>query len=170
MSGKRIEVSIRINAPIELVWAITQSPARRPEWDVRVERSELLTPGPMGRGARIRNHYNLFGLRSWIDLEYITWEPPRRAAVRMVGGGRGGVAARMGGSWQYQAHPDGSTTWTTRFNATTRGGPLAPLLQRVLILWMARPATEESARRLKRLVEAEYGKLSRPAPSTAPVA
>jgi hypothetical protein len=154
--SQRIEISTIIHAPVEAVWAVMQDFTRRTEWDERVVEAAVLTPPPPGRGTRFRITYRVLGVRSWVETEYVTWDPPRRSGVHAVGFNRGSLFKSAAGSWSFIANSDGTMTWTTKVNIAMRGGPLSPLVERIAIGWYFRRLTERSARNLKLLVETEY--------------
>ena len=156
----RIEVSIAIDAPREAVWAIMQDFTRRTEWDERVVRAERLTPPPPGRGTRFRVTYSVLGVRSWVEAEYVTWDPPRRSGVHAVAFSRGSPFKAAAGSWTFEECGDGSSTWTTKVSMSMHGGFLAPLLERVVVGWYFRRLTEKSARNLTRLTEAQQASIA----------
>ena len=160
--GYRVECSVNIKAPREVVWRVVQDPARRKEWDVRVEHDEMLTPPPVRRGSRFRVTYKALWVRAWVEMEYIVWAPPERSGIRSVGFSKGSLVKSAGGSWHFQQHGDGSTTWTTSVNIAMRGGVLAPLLERLAIGWLFTSLTKKSQQRLKRLIEGEYTQLPSP--------
>jgi hypothetical protein len=147
----RIESSVQIMAPPEVVWETIQSVSRRIEWDARVIAVELLTPPPVGKGAHTRVSYRMFGIPLHIELEMIVWNPPHRSAVSGVFVGR---ADRIAGSWHVDRNPDGSTTWISRL-MLTGGGRFAKLRERINGPTIKR-LTIISQQNLKRLVELEY--------------
>ena len=151
----RIECSVQIGAPPEAVWATIQDFTRRTLWDLRVVHAQLLTPPPQERGSRFRIVYGVPGIRSWVDAEYIVWKPTERSAIRAVGFSRISPFVSAAGSWHFDANSDGSTTWTTHVNIAMRGGPLAPILERIIVGWYFRRLTVGSQEKLKRLVEGD---------------
>ena len=158
--GIRIECETHIKAPREFVWELIQEPTRRKEWDARLTRCDLLTPRPLAKGARTRTAYGLLG---WVDIEYTSWQPAVRSAVKTVAVSRGNAIASLVASWNLSPHADGSTTWKTQLLIRGAGGRLGPLVERGLVgplmVWL----TRISARNLQRLAEAEYAALARPA-------
>lgn len=146
----RIESSVSIEAPPELVWAVIQDPARRLEWDARITAVEQLTPGPVGKGTRTRVTYSFFGAPSAIEIEMVSWQPPARSGVRGV---FVGAPDTIAGSWNFAANADGSTTWTTRL-VLSSAGRMGRLRELVFGPMTAR-LTRVSQANLKRLVEGE---------------
>jgi carbon monoxide dehydrogenase subunit G len=151
----RIECSVTIQAPPEVVWEIIQDFSHRTKWDERVVAASELTPPPKGKGTRFRIVYGALGVRSWVEIEYVTWDPPRRSGVRTVGFSRASLFKSAAGSWHFHHNEDGSTTWTTKVSMSMRGGRLAPLFEKVFIGWYFTRLTIKSQENLKRLIEAE---------------
>jgi uncharacterized protein YndB with AHSA1/START domain len=151
----RLECSVRIDAPRERVWALLQDFSRRTEWDLRVVRAAVVTPPPQGKGTRFRIKYRVAGISYNVENEYLVWKPNERSAIRFPEFHRDLLFRNVAGSWRLTPHDNGSTTWTTTVSMTMRGGPLAPLLERVIIGWYFRRLTEASQRKLKRLIESE---------------
>jgi hypothetical protein len=151
----RIESSITIMAPPDVVWKVIQDVDRRLEWDARITSVELLTPRPIGKGARTFLRYSMYGMPMEMNIEMIQWQPPFRSAVR---GEIIGSNDTVGGSWHFTPNPDGSTIWTTKLLLTSRSRLarlLEPLYGRTI-----RRLTIISQQNLKRLIEGEYGKVA----------
>ena len=122
--------SIDIAAPAERLFALTQDYAHRLDWDPFLKSAELLD-GAMEAGV---------GVRAWcvahsglgMETEYVTYEPPRVAAVRMTRGPR--VLASFAGSWRFEPAGAKTRVW---FSYHLEARPrclrwlLNPLLQRV---------------------------------------
>lgn len=146
----RIEGSITIAAPPEVVWNVVQDVSRRIEWDARVRSVTLQTPLPMGKGSRTLIDYASMGLPMQIEIEMVSWQPPRRSGVR---GQVLGTADTVAGSWNFEQQADGATTWTTRIVLTSQGR-FAWLREQVMGRYTAY-LTAVSQRNLKRLIEGE---------------
>ena len=143
--------------PREFVWELIQEPTRRIEWDARLTGCELLTPRPLGKGARTRTKYALLG---WVDIEYTSWQTAARSAVKTSAVSRGNLIRSLVASWNFLPHADGSTTWKTQIVVRGVGGPrLAPTIERLLIGPLLRWLTALSASNLKHLAEREYAAL-----------
>lgn len=153
---QRIECSVRVMAPRDVVWSLLQNSARYGEWHALVTEARLVTPAPPRRGARVRVSYKWLVFRSWVDLEYSVWSPPERSTIRSEGRGPWSLFTTLDGSWQLHDNGDGTTGWTTVVLPRLRGG----LLGRALVRWFARGYVqrlmERSQQNLKRLIEAEY--------------
>jgi uncharacterized membrane protein len=153
----RFDASVTINAPVEVVWNVIQDVDRRVEWDARIQSVQLLTPRPVGKGARTLLHYRMYGMPMRMTIEMIQWQPPLRSAVKGV---IVGTRDTIGGSWHFTPNPDGSTTWTTRLSLTSNSRFarwLEPIYGRA-----THKLTRISQQNFKRLVEAEYAGAARP--------
>ena len=155
-SGVRVECETRIQAPRVFLWELIQEPSRRIEWDARLTNCELLTPRPLGKGGQIRTSYGLLG---WVTIEYTSWQPSVRSAVKAVAVSPGNAIASLAASWNFEAQADGSTTWTTQIVVRGAGGRLSRLVERLLLGPLLGWLTGVSAGNLKRLAEAEYAAL-----------
>lgn len=148
----RCHLSIDIAAPPPLVWAISQEPSRRPEWDYRVREARLLTPLPIARGSVLASR-GWFGFTFTYEAECINYEPPRKCAVK-VRNFSGLPIAQGAGSWQYEPLEDGGCRFVSKLSFEP-SGPLRPLTDALFLqplLWFA---TWRSLRALKRLAERE---------------
>ncbi|VTU02523.1 Uncharacterized protein OS=Cytophaga hutchinsonii (strain ATCC 33406 / NCIMB 9469) GN=CHU_2226 PE=4 SV=1: Polyketide_cyc2 [Gemmataceae bacterium] len=90
------ELSVEIAAPAADLFAVTQDYARRLEWDPFLRSAELLA-GAASPGVGVRA-YCVARSGLGMETEYVSYRPPRVAAVRMTRGrgwsarspGRGG--------------------------------------------------------------------------------
>lgn len=146
----RIESSVTIMAPPEVVWTTIQNVSRRLEWDARITSVELLTPPPIGKGARTFLKYRMLGMPLALTIEMITWQPPHKSAVKGSAGGKDSIAA----SWHLTPSADGSTTWTTKLVLKSQGR-FAWLREQISGRATAR-LTILSQGNAKRLIEGEY--------------
>lgn len=149
----RLEYSVRIEASPQEVWATMQDFTKRTLWDMRVVEASLLSMHTQGKGSRFKITYRVFGVKFWVENEYIVWKPCERSAIRAVGFSRPSMFKSAAGSWHFADNGDGSMTWTTIVSLSMVGGPLAPLLEKVGIGWYFRRLTERSGQNLKRLAE-----------------
>jgi ribosome-associated toxin RatA of RatAB toxin-antitoxin module len=79
----QVRISILVAATPEHLFALTQDYARRLEWDPFLTSAELLfgaTEAGVGVVARCRGR-----IGGEMDAEYVSYEPPRVAAIRMTG-------------------------------------------------------------------------------------
>jgi ribosome-associated toxin RatA of RatAB toxin-antitoxin module len=104
------EQSIEINAVPAALFELTQDYGRRLEWDPFLKVAEL-------RGAAPR-----VGVRAWcvaksglgMETEYIVFNPPHCAAVKMTKGPR--ILASFAGSWRFHEITAGCTRVTFRYH------------------------------------------------------
>lgn len=76
-----IEVSRQIAAPIEKVFGVASDFAGAPNVIKAIDKVEILTEGPVGRGTRFRETRIMFGRPASEEMEVTLFEPPRRYAV-----------------------------------------------------------------------------------------
>jgi ribosome-associated toxin RatA of RatAB toxin-antitoxin module len=97
------------------VFALTQDYSRRLTWDPFLRRAELLGASAPG-----------VGVRAWcvsrgglgMETEYVSFAPPRIAAVRMTRGPW--ILESFGGAWEFSASDDGATRVAFRYQFRTR--------------------------------------------------
>lgn len=150
----KFDIDIEIDAPVEVVWVLTQSAQRRPEWDVRVTRAELLNADDQRKGTIMRTIGKAWGKSFHMDLETVVFDIGQRCTVLLVGA-QGLPFAKGGGTWKYEEL--GETR--CRFRATQSFSPNATRLGRLADRWLYQPylarTTRQSLLRLKRLAESE---------------
>ena len=153
----KYDTSIDIDAPIEIVWALTQSAERRPEWDGRVNRVELLNADTQKKGTIMRTLGKAWGRPFYFDLETVVFEPGSKCAVVLVGS-KGMPFVKGGGTWKYEELGD----TRCRFRATQNFTPKDTLLGRIADRFMYQSylarTTEQSLKLLKKVAEADAKK------------
>ncbi len=121
------ERSLVVRARRDELFALTQDYGLRLSWDPFLREARLL--GGAARAAK--------GVRAWcvawhglgMETEYVTFEPPRVAAVRMT---RGPLPlASFAGSWRFDEAGPGRTRVAFRYHLVARPRLLGPLLQAV---------------------------------------
>lgn len=85
----RFEQSIDIDAGQQRVWDVLTDLEAWPQRIETVDAVELLTPGPVGAGSRVRLKQPKLGEGTW---EVTVWEPPSYFAFRQQSGGITSVA------------------------------------------------------------------------------
>lgn len=122
-----------VDAPPDRVFALTQDYARRLEWDPFLRRAEL-AGGATAAGV---------GVRAWcvsragfgMETEYVTFAPPRIAAVKMT---RGPWFLRtFGGAWELSPVPDGGTEISFRYQFHLRPAWFAWALEPLARGWFS---------------------------------
>lgn len=150
----RYDTSIEIDAPVEVVWALTQSAERRPEWDGRVERVELLNADTQKKGTIMRTLGSAWGKPFYFDLETVVFEACSKCSVTLVGS-RGMPFVKGGGTWKYEELGESRC----RFRATQNFNPRDTLLGRIADKLLYQPylvrTTNQSLIRLKKVAEAD---------------
>jgi hypothetical protein len=142
------EVSLVIRARPDDLFALTQDYALRLQWDPFLREARLLD----GATAAAT------GVRSWcvawygvgMETEYVSFNPPRVAAVRMTRGP--GIVRAFAGSWRFEDVGAGRTRVGFRYRLTARPRQLAFLLDPLLRIVFARD-TGARLRALRSAVE-----------------
>jgi len=117
----RIEDHIEIAAAPATVFKFCHDAARRPEWDERVTRVELLTSKPIRRGTLVRIDAGRSGsyLFSW-DAEYTEYHFPSSSALRVIDAAPSSPFSAGTESWQFGS-AGGGTRFTVVWEYKLRG-------------------------------------------------
>ena len=142
----RFEHEAVVDAPIDQVFWLTQDYARRLTWDPFLRRAELVG------GATAPE----VGVRAWcvsriglgMETEYVSFAPPRVAAVKMTRGPR--LLERFGGTWEFASIEEGRTRVTFRYFLSVRPRWMDGLLEPFARRWFS----WETRRRVRALVRA----------------
>jgi hypothetical protein len=149
----KCDFSIEIGAPIDAVFALTQDPSRRKEWDFRITGAKLLNAERPNKGVRMRSE-GRFGGAFAVEMEYVAFEPGRGSAVKVVRA-EGLPFIRGGGSWKYENLGEGRCRFRTTLQMFPADRPLSKLADR----WVLEPflawMTRKSLRALKAVAERE---------------
>ena len=142
----RVEGSITINRPVDLVFEYASTPQNDPTWVVAALRHEMLSPAPMRLGSITEEDVGFFGRRMRYVWEVTHYDPPTGFALRSVSGALPSTIRlrleSLGGG--------GATKLTLVGEARLGGiyGLVAPLMKAV-----ARRQVETQLRTLKDLLE-----------------
>ena len=79
-----VEYSVEVDAPPEIVWAVTSDPRGLPAWERLIE-SVRMPPGGLAQGVEFEVLMAFIGVRATISCTVVEWEPPWRSAVRLRG-------------------------------------------------------------------------------------
>ncbi len=139
----RVEHSIHIDAPPEVVWRVTEDVERWPEWTASVERVERLDDGPLQVGSRARLKQPKFPPTVW---EVTDVDPGRSFSWKNKSVGLTSV-----GHHRVVPRPVGGATVAL---ALRQSGPLAPLLG-ILTSRLSQRYVETEAQGLKRRCETQ---------------
>jgi ribosome-associated toxin RatA of RatAB toxin-antitoxin module len=142
--------SIVIHAAPHRLFELTQDYARRLRWDPFLTQARLV-------GAAVRP---AVGVRAWcvawygmgMETEYVSFTPPRVAAVRMTRGPA--LLASFAGSWRFEEVGPMATRVTFRYHLTSRPRWLRWLLEPLLTAVFARD-TRLRLQALKRAIESD---------------
>src|SRR5262245_58725505 len=119
-----VEETIRIDAPRESLFPLSQDYALRLAWDPFLREMRLLD-GAKEAGAGVR-----VWVRAWTGLtmeaKLTGYRPPASVAMTMVRGPR--LFRRFAGTWLFEPLADGGTQVTFRYWFESRWRWLRPLL------------------------------------------
>jgi ribosome-associated toxin RatA of RatAB toxin-antitoxin module len=115
------------------VFALTQDYSRRLSWDPFLRHAELVG-GALAPGV---------GVRAWcvawagfgMETEYVSFAPPRMAAVRMTRGPW--FLESFGGAWEFSPAAAGSTNVSFRYQFRTRPRWVAWLVEPLARRWFS---------------------------------
>ena len=115
------------------VFGLTQDYSRRLTWDPFLRRAELVGGAPAAG----------VGVRAWcvsraglgMETEYVSFVPPRIAAVRMTRGPR--LLESFGGAWEFKSAGDGATAVSFRYQFRMRPRWLAWALEPLARRWFS---------------------------------
>jgi hypothetical protein len=114
----RVSVGTVIRAPIdEVFWLAQDYGRRRREWDVFVRDMRFLD-GADGPGVGVRSWTRAYNGLEMVT-EFVTFAPPRLAAVKMVKGPF--FVKAFAGSWRFEPTPEGVRVEFTYHVATLPG-------------------------------------------------
>jgi hypothetical protein len=152
----RIEESIEIAASPASVFRLCHEPEKRPDWDERVTRVELLTSRPVRQGTLVRVDAGRAGeaLFSW-DGEYVGFQYSISSTVKVLDAAPSSPFKSGGESWQFVAL-GGGTRLTIVWEYTPRG-ILARIGDALGGRASARRAIRRSLVNLKKLIEGGQG-------------
>lgn len=107
-----LEISERIDAPIDRVFYIASDFPNMAEHIEAINKVEMLTEGPVGAGTRFRETRTMFGREATEEMEVAIFEPPTRYAVKAESHG-----SRYWSEWLF-SEVDGETEVKMTFDAT----------------------------------------------------
>ena len=113
----RVREEVEIEAPLERVWHVVHEDLKNAtKWTGNLERAELLTGSPPGKGSEIRYHLKLpGGHRVQLEVLQTTYNKPRRVAGRFTKG-------PLEGDWSYSyVERDGVTRLVYEMDYELRG-------------------------------------------------
>src|SRR5215217_5774337 len=121
----RFSADIKVNRPVEKVFAWLTNPKNQGKFDKSSLKMEALTPGPWQTGTQFRQLRDLGGRKTEVLSELAEFEPNRRFVIRsMTGPG-------WLGTWDFE--PEGGGTrlhWTGQLTMQGLGRLFEPLIGR----------------------------------------
>jgi uncharacterized membrane protein len=144
-----VEQSIRINAPIEVVFdLIAHQPERMAEWWPPIELQERVTPPPTAVGSKARYVYNMLNVEIRGEHEVMAMETNRHLIVQTISG--------IDSTFDFEFQPDDDgTLLTIRVDYSLPGSVIGQLMNRVFIEERNLADLQEGLQNLKRIVETE---------------
>lgn len=151
----RIERQIEIGARASDVFRFCHDMDRRPEWDERISRANLLSPRPIRRGSVVRIDTDpAYGgdVFSW-EAEFVEYHYPSSSRLKVIDAAPSSYFADGTETWQFKKSGAG-TTVTLTWEYQPRGilGRIADLLVRRR---QTRQAVRQSLQNLKQTIESE---------------
>ena len=139
--------SIRIDAPIDRVWAVLADIGSIADWNPGVKESRQTTSGEVGTGAGRRCE---LGGRNYLDEEVVTFEPPDRITFRITATNLPFASADI--RFELQAASNG-TDVTVSPIYTLKMGAIGKLLDKLLVRSTYRKGMRDLLQGLKSHVE-----------------
>ncbi len=124
----RIEATCRVNAPIDVAFAVSQTTGDvRLLWDPFIQRQRFLDEATeAGKGVRtetISKH------RLRMVSQYVSYRPPKQVGMKMVEGPW--FFETFSGGWTFRAAPNNTTDATWRYSFKIKPAALAPVADRI---------------------------------------
>jgi hypothetical protein len=163
-----LHVRVRLSAPIEQVWNLTQDHRLHPSWDHRFDRITMChedsgahdgppgTPDPRIRtGTLMRYEKRVLGVTIRGFGRYQLHRPTQQSTFAFWSDDPRSLIRRGAGLWRYTALPDGRTEFATSYTYEVRWGILGRVVDRFMFRPLFQRYTEQSFRRLARRYFAE---------------
>jgi hypothetical protein len=154
-----IEQTTEIDAPIDLVYQVSQDYSVRYEWDPFPEKISVVngSHGQMTVGTQVLVRSKA---RMEMLVEFVQIAPPKRAAIKMVRGPW--FIAKFAGSWIFEVKGPETTIARFKYSISTRPTLLRWLLDPIAGAYFHRTATKRLVG-LKRYCESDECRKLRPA-------
>lgn len=130
----RVEASVRVDLPVAVAFAVSQTQGEvRYRWDPFVRRQELIDAHLPGKGVqtRTRSRHGLL-----MVSEYVSYRPPTQVGMKMVEGPW--FFRTFSGGWSFHAIDGEHTEATWRYTFSCRPGWLAPVAERIGVVYLGR--------------------------------
>jgi hypothetical protein len=148
----RIEERITIAAPTSAVFRACHDADKRPKWDERMKRMELLTPAPVRQGTLFQADATSSGgaVFGW-EGEFSEYKYPMNATLKVLDAAPSSPFKAGTEAWQYSA-TGGTTDLTVVWEYQPRN-ILARIIDAVAGKTLTRQALRRSLTNLKEMVE-----------------
>lgn len=146
----KVERSIDIPAPRELVWRLAHDPAERPLWDVRV--AAFNRDAAPAAGAPFTITWRTPIVQCVAEGEYQAVEAPERSVAR-IGDASMPIVPPGTSTWLFEERKDG-TRLTVRFESDARAEQAAPAF---LVGLLVRRDLGRSLKNLRRMASESVG-------------
>lgn len=148
----RIEERIEIAAPSSTVFRACHDAAKRPEWDERMRRMELITPTPIRQGTLFQVDAKSSGgsVFGW-EGEFSEYKYPINATLKVLDAAPSSPFKAGTEAWQYSAS-GGTTNLIVVWEYQPRN-ILARIIDAVAGKALTRQALRRSLANLKKIVE-----------------
>jgi uncharacterized protein YndB with AHSA1/START domain len=146
-----VEGEIVIERPVEEVFDYVADERHEPNFNTRMSRVELLTPGPIGAGSQFRTELTMMRRTFDMTVEFTAFERPRLLASTSRSLPRGGKGRPLltAGSLTFDPIPDGTRMrWSWQVET-----PAAMKLLMPLVAWMGRRQERRVWGSLKQLLD-----------------
>jgi hypothetical protein len=142
-----VHVSVRLRAPLQAVWDLTQDHRLHPVWDHRFSRIEMLS-AQIRTGTRMLYEKRMFGLtiRGW--GRYKLHRPVKQSTFEFGSDDRRSLIRRGVGLWLYRDVAPGVVELSTSYTYDVRWGAFGRVLDRLVFRPLFQRETERSFRRL----------------------
>jgi uncharacterized membrane protein len=102
-----VKESVQIEAPAERVWAVVSEDFKNAtKWTSGLDKAELLTDGPTGRGTRLRYTIRTPAGANAMEVEHDVYDKPKVTSGRIIKG-------PVKGTWKYAYSEKGGVTTVT---------------------------------------------------------
>ena len=149
----RIEEHIEIAAPASTVFRTCRDADKRPQWDERVMRIELLSDKPIRQGTLIQVDEGRSGtfLYSW-EGEYSSFQFPNNYTIKVLDAAPSSPFKSGSETWRFSTVGSGTTRLSFIWEYTPRNW-IGRIVDRLMKRGATRRAIRHSLANLKELVE-----------------
>lgn len=144
-----VHVLVRLHAPLEAVWRVTQDHHVHPTWDHRFSKIVMLAP-TIATGTEMRYEKRICGMVIRGFGRYKLHRPLRQSTFEFWSDDWRSPIRRGVGLWRYVPRTDGSVDFRTSYSYEVRWGVVGRVLDRLVFRRWFQRETERSFARLRR--------------------